>query len=271
MKKIHPTALVAEGAHIADDVTIGPYCTVGAHVAIGRGSVLVSHVVVDGHTTIGENNYIFPFVSLGQAPQDLKYKGEPTRLVIGNGNKIREFVTMNLGTAQDEGVTRIGDNNLFMASVHIAHDCMVHNGCVFANCATLGGHVHVGDNVVIGGLAAVHQWVHIGRHAIIGGQSGVSRDVPPFVSAVGNRATLEGLNLVGLRRRNFDKSTIRALRDAFDAVFLGDEGHLLSRAETVAKEFPDVPEVQELVQFCKSSSRGICLKGTRFYADDTHA
>lgn len=268
MSNIHPTAIVDPKAKIEKGVTIGPMCVVGPEVKIGKGTELKSHVVVAGRTTIGENNTIFPFVSLGQPPQDLKYNGEDTALVIGNGNSIREYVTMHLGTIQDESVTKVGDGNLFMSYVHVAHDCVVGNGCVLANGATLGGHVQVGDGSIIGGLSAIHQFVKIGRNVMIGGHSAVIRDVPPFVSAVGNRATLEGLNLVGLRRRGFEKKAIRGLRDAFDMIFLGDEGSLLERADVAAQEFSEVEEVIEMANFCHESSRGICMKGDRFTSDE---
>ena len=200
-KKIHPSAVVSSKAQIGDNVEIGPFCVVGDDVKIGEGTILKSHVVVEGDTVIGKNNIIFPFASIGLEPQDLKFKGEKSRVEIGDNNKIREHVTIHLGTQDGAMVTKIGSNCLLMVGVHIAHDCVVGNHVIFANNATLAGHVEVGDHVVIGGLSAVHQFVRIGAGAMIGGMSGVESDVFPNGLVMGERASLAGLNLVGLKRR----------------------------------------------------------------------
>ena len=206
MSLIHSTAIIHEGAELAADVQIGPYAVIGPHVRIGAGCVIGSHAVIDGHTTIGRGNRIFSFASVGQAPQDKKYAGEPTRLEIGDGNTIREFCTINTGTAQDEGVTRIGDDNWIMAYVHIAHDVRLGHHTVLANNATLAGHVHVGDFATIGGLSGVHQFVKIGAHAMIGFQAHVAQDVPPYMTADGHPLAVRAVNLTGLKRRGFDEA-----------------------------------------------------------------
>ena len=255
---IHPSAVVAPGSRIGNDVTIGPFCSVGPDVTLGDGVVLHSHVAVSGHTRIGAACQIFPFASIGHGPQDLKYKGEPTELIVGEGCIIREHVTMNPGTVGGGGITRVGKNGLFMVGVHIAHDCLIGDQVVMANNATLGGHVRVGDQVIIGGLAAVHQFVRIGRNAMIGGLAGVEHDVVPFALVMGERATLQGLNLVGLKRRGYDKSEIKALSAAYDLVF-GNQDTLTQRVEKLAQD-PDPPgTVKELLQFLQSrSSRSLC-------------
>ena len=206
MSLIHSTAIIHEGAELAADVQIGPYAVIGPHVRIGAGCVIGSHAVIDGHTTIGRGTRIFSFASVGQAPQDKKYAGEPTRLEIGDGNTIREFCTINTGTAQDEGVTRIGDDNWIMAYVHIAHDVRLGHHTVLANNATLAGHVHVGDFATIGGLSGVHQFVKIGAHAMIGFQAHVAQDVPPYMTADGHPLAVRAVNLTGLKRRGFDEA-----------------------------------------------------------------
>ncbi len=212
MSQIHPTAVIHEGARLADDVQVGPYAVIGPYVTIGAGCVIGSHAVIDGHTTIGRNNHIFSFASVGQAPQDKKYAGEPTRLEIGDGNTIREFCTINTGTAQDEGVTRIGDDNWIMAYVHIAHDVRLGDHTVLANNATLAGHVHVGDWATIGGLTGVHQFVKIGAHAMIGFQGHVAQDVPPFMTADGHPLAVRAVNLTGLKRRGFSDERLALVR-----------------------------------------------------------
>ncbi len=212
MKSIHTTAVIHEGAELAADVQVGPYAVIGPHVKIGAGTTIGSHAVIDGHTTIGCHNRIFSFASIGQAPQDKKYAGEPTRLEIGDGNTIREFCTINTGTAQDEGVTRIGDDNWIMAYVHIAHDVRLGQHAVLANNATLAGHVHVGDWATIGGLTGVHQFVKIGAHAMIGFQGHVSQDVPPYMTADGHPLAVRAVNLTGLKRRGFDEKRQAVVR-----------------------------------------------------------
>jgi len=205
MPKIHPTAIIAPGARLADDVAIGPYCVVGEHVSLGSGVSLLAHVVIEGRTTIGAGTRIFPFASIGFEPQDLKYRGEESSLEIGSNNTIREYVTMNPGTAGGGMVTRVGNNSLFMVGVHIAHDCQVGDGVVMANNATLAGHVVIEDHAILGGLSAVHQFCRIGRHAMVGGLSAVVRDVIPYGQATGDRARLSGVNIVGMQRSGFSR------------------------------------------------------------------
>ncbi|NNU80706.1 acyl-ACP--UDP-N-acetylglucosamine O-acyltransferase [Halovulum dunhuangense] len=254
---IHPSAIVAEGAIIGDCVRIGPYCVIGSDVTIGAGTELKSHVSIDGHTVMGEGNIVFPFASLGQRPQDLKYKGERTLLQIGNGNTIREYVTMNPGTVGGGGETRVGDGNLFMNHVHLGHDCIIGSHAIFANAATLGGHVVVGDGAVIGGLAGIHQFVRIGAGAMIGGLAGVVADVIPYGTVTGERAHLAGLNLVGLKRRGAEKAHINGLRAAYGALFEGD-GTLTERAARVAESHADNPLVAEVLEFlAEGSSRHV--------------
>ena len=260
MKHIHPTAVIDPGAQIDPSVQVGPYCVIGPHVCLDKGVTLKSHVVVDGHTTIGEGTTIYPFASLGTPPQDLKFRGEESRLIIGKNNTIREHVTMNPGTAGGDMETVIGDNCLFMMASHVAHDCRIGNNVILANNATLGGHVHVGDFVVIGGLAAVHQFIRIGDHAIIGGMSGVEHDVIPYGSVIGERANLAGLNLVGLKRRGFDRDTIHALRNAYKMLFEDDAGTLAERAEAMRKEYGAVAQVMEIIGFMNAKgSRSLCV------------
>ena len=212
MSLIHPTAVVYEGAQLAPDVQVGPYAVIGPHVRIGAGTTIGSHAVIEGHTTIGRHNRVFSFASVGQAPQDKKYAGEPTRLEMGDGNTIREFCTINTGTVQDEGVTRIGNDNWIMAYVHIAHDVQLGHHTVLANNATLAGHVQVGDWATIGGLTGVHQFVKIGAHAMIGFQGHVAQDVPPYMTADGHPLTVRAVNLTGLKRRGFDEQRLAVVR-----------------------------------------------------------
>ena len=209
---IHSTALIAEGAVVHPSVSVGAYSIIGPDVEIGEGTCIGPHCVIEGHTRIGRNNQIFQFASLGAQPQDKKYAGEPTRLEIGDGNTIREFCTFNTGTAQDEGVTRIGNNNWVMAYVHIAHDCQVGNNTILANNATLAGHVHVGDWVILGGLTGVHQFTRIGAHAMAGFSSHISQDVPPFMMVDGNPLAVRSFNIEGLRRRGFTPARIQAVK-----------------------------------------------------------
>ena len=258
MASIHPTAIVAAGAQIADTAEIGPYCVVGGSVVLADGVRLISHVVVEGITSIGDGTVVYPFASLGHRPQDLKYAGEASSLVIGRNNQIREHVTMNPGTQGGGMVTRVGDNGLFMMASHVAHDCIVGDGVIFANNATLAGHVHVGDYAVLGGLSAVHQFVRVGRHTMIGGMSGVENDIIPSATVTGNRAHLSGLNLVGLKRRGFSREDIHALRNAYRLLF-APEGTLAERMEEVATQFTGVAPVVEILDFIGAdSSRAIC-------------
>ncbi len=252
--EIHPAAIVDPAAVLGTGVRIGPYCVVGPHVKLGDNVTLHSHVAIAGRTTIGEGTQIFPFASIGHAPQDLKFHGEASELLIGNNNTIREHVTMNPGTEGGGMKTTVGDNGLFMMAVHVAHDCVVGNNVIMANNATLGGHVTVGDHAVIGGLSAVHQFVRIGAHAVIGGMSGVENDVIPFGRVKGERAFLAGLNLVGLERRGFTKDQIKTLQRAFNQLF-GDDGTLEQRMENVAQEFSGETAVMDMIQFARAKTR----------------
>jgi UDP-N-acetylglucosamine acyltransferase len=256
--QIHPTAIVAPGARLADDVVIGPYCVIGEHVILGQGVDLKSHVVIDGRTTIGERTRIFPFVSIGHEPQDLKYDGEPSTLEIGHDNTIREHVTINPGTEGGGMVTRIGNHCLLMVGAHVAHDCQVGDHVILVNNATLSGHVTMEDHAILGGLSAVHQFVRIGRHAMIGGMSGVERDVIPYGLVLGDRARLQGLNIIGMQRRGFSRDDIQRLRNAYNCLF-GDSGTLSERVDEVAERFGGIGPVDDLVAFIRAdSSRAIC-------------
>ena len=258
MSDIDPTALIRDGARIGDNVTIGPYCVVGPEVELADGVSLESHVVLGGRTEIGANTRIFPFASIGQPPQDLKYKGEASRLEIGCNNIIREHVTMNPGTEGGGMVTRIGNNCLFMVGSHVAHDCRIGDHAILVNNATLGGHVDVGEWAILGGLSAVQQFVRIGRHAMVGGMSGVENDVIPYGSVVGNRARLSGLNVIGLKRRDFDRDTIHALRNAYRLLF-AQEGTMAERLDDVAELLAENEPVMEIVDFIRAESvRTIC-------------
>ena len=263
MQNVHPTAIIAPTAVIAPDVFIGPSCVIDSHVTIDSGTKLVSHITVSGNTSIGKNCTIYPFSSLGHPPQDLKFKGEASKLVIGDNNVIREQVTMNPGTEGGGLLTSVGNNCLFMVGAHVAHDCRVGNRVIMANNATLGGHVEVGDFAIIGGLAAVHQFVRIGIHAIIGGMSGVEHDVIPFGSVMGERANLAGLNLVGLKRGGFDRDTIHALRNAYKMLFEQEEGTLVERAGKTREHYSAFPEVMQILSFVDDKgSRSLCVPKT---------
>ncbi len=254
---IHPTAVIAEGAILGNDVFIGPYCVIGAQVKLGDRVRLVSHVVVDGDTEIGEATEVFPFASLGHRPQDKKFKGEESRLIIGARNVIREHVTMNPGTEGGGSVTRVGDDCLFMASAHVAHDCVVGNHVILANNATLAGHVTVGNGVILGGLSAVHQFVRIGNYAFVGGMSGVTKDLIPNGMITGARGHLDGLNLIGIKRRNVPREEISQLRETYKQLFHG-AGSFSERAQTLSKT-DLLPEARALIDFVLSdSSRSFC-------------
>jgi len=261
MSKIHPTAVIHDGAKLGADVEVGPYSIVGPDCVVGDGVKLLSHVVLDGLTEIGESCVIHPFAYLGGPPQHTGHKGERTRLVIGARNTIRENVTMHTGTAGGRGVTTVGSGSLFMAGSHVAHDCIVGDNVVLANCATLGGHVHLADYVFMGGLAAAHQYTRIGRYSFIGGLAAVTKDVIPFGSVWGNHAHLEGLNLVGLRRRGFSRETINELRAAYRLMF-ADEGTFQERLADAAEAHGSSPEVMEIIDFIQAdANRPICLPG----------
>jgi UDP-N-acetylglucosamine acyltransferase len=253
---IHPTAIIGDGTRLADDVTVGAFSVIGPAVTVGPGTVIDHHVSLTGNTVLGSRNRLFPFASVGSIPQDLKYRGENTRLLIGDDNIFREFVTVNLGTAGGGGETVIGNGNLLMAYVHVAHDCRIGNRVIMANCATLAGHIEVHDHAVLGGLSAVHQFVRIGRHAMVGGATGVVMDIPPGTIASGNRAELHGLNLIGLKRRGFGDEEISGLKKAYRIIFRS--GLTIQEAlDTVAREITGFPEVDHLVEFIRSSKRGV--------------
>ena len=258
MSDIHPNAVIEERASLGKGVTIGPYCCVGGEVELGDGVTLHAHAAVAGRTTIGPNTEIFPFASIGHRPQDLKYAGEPSRLTVGANNVIREYVTMNPGTAGGGMITRVGNNGLFMVGAHVAHDCSLGDHVIMVNNATLGGHVEVGEHAIIGGLSAVHQFVRVGKHAMVGGMSGVENDVIPFGSVMGNRAYLTGLNVVGLKRRGFSRDDIHKLRNAYRLLF-AQEGTMQERLDDVAELFADTEVVMEIVDFIRAaSSRAVC-------------
>jgi UDP-N-acetylglucosamine acyltransferase len=253
---IDPHALVSPQAKLAADVTVGPFSVIGPHVEIGARTIVGPHVVINGPTKIGADNRIFQFASLGDAPQDKKYNGEPTRLEIGDRNVFRESCTINRGTAQGHGVTRIGDDNLFMAYSHVAHDCIIGNKAVFANCAALGGHVEIGDWVSLGGLTAVHQYVKIGAHAFLAGGAILQRDVPPYVMVAGNPAEPRMVNSEGLKRRGFDEEQVRQIREAYRILYRSD----LKLADALEKLRPIAdtrPEIKAFVDFIDSSTRSL--------------
>lgn len=259
-ENIHPTAIVHEGAWLHPSVTVGAYSVIGAHVKVGAGTRIGPHCVIEGHTTIGADNQIFQFASLGAQPQDKKYAGEPTELVIGDRNTIREFCTFNTGTSQDAGVTRVGNDNWIMAYVHIAHDCAVGSHTILANNATLAGHVHVGDWVILGGLTGVHQFVKIGAHAMAGFASRVAQDVPPFMMIEGNPLAVRGFNIEGLRRRGFTPERLKAVKQMHRLLYR--QGLSLEDAvqaiASLAAEMPEAAQDIALMQsFLTASTRGI--------------
>lgn len=253
-QNIHPTAIIENGAQIGSNVKIGPYCIIGADVHLANNITLKSHVNIEGLTHIGENTTVFPFTSLGSAPQDLKYNGEKTELIIGANNTIREHVTMNPGTVQGVNKTVIGDNCLFMVGCHVAHDCVVGNNVIMANNAVIAGHVEIGDFAIIGGMSAVHQFIRIGTHAVIGGMSGVDSNVIPYGRVKGERAFLAGLNLIGLERRGFDKGQIKQLQKAFKQLFI-DEGTFEQRLEMLSVDFKQDDLIMSIIEFASTKSR----------------
>lgn len=253
---VHPTAIVDPQARIHPEAIVGPYVVIGPGVSIGAGTSVGPHAVIDGETTIGERNRIFHHASVGAPPQDLKYGGEKTKLVIGDENQIREFATLHTGTVGGGGVTRVGNRNLFMAYSHVAHDCVVGSGCVLANAATLAGHVEVGDFVIVGGLSAVHQFTRIGKHAFIAGGGMVVMDLPPYCTAQGDRAELAGLNTVGLSRHGFTEEQIGRIKDAYKILFRSKLG-LNEALERLKAEHGGHSEIDHLIDFITSSKRGI--------------
>lgn len=253
---IHPSSIIEEGAIIHDNVYIGPFCFIGAQVEIGARTLLKSHIVVNGITQIGEDNQIYQFASLGEVNQDLKYAKESTRIEIGHYNQIRESVTIHRGTIQGKEVTKIGNSNLFMINVHIAHDCTIGDHCVMANNVTLGGHVRVDNYAIIGGMTAIHQFCLIGAHVMIGGCSGVVQDIPPFIIAQGNHATPFGLNIEGLKRRGFSRSSVHAIRDAYKILYRSNK--TVESAKIALKKLAvKHPIINEFVDFLIRSQRGI--------------
>ena len=255
--KIHPTAIIDPHAELDHGVEVGPYSVIGPNVRIGKGTRIGPHVVIEGRTNLGENNQIFQFATVGSMPQDLKYKGEPSELIVGSGNIIREYVSLNPGTTGGGMVTRLGDQNLLMMQCHIAHDCIMGSRNIIANGATFGGHVIIEDAVIVGGLAGIHQFVRLGTGAIIGAGSMVSKDVPPYCNATGDRARLHGLNVEGMKRRGFDAKKIANIRKAYRIVFqsklkIGDA------LEKVKLEVAMSPEIENFFAFIAGSQRGVC-------------
>ena len=255
--EIHPTAVVHPRATIGPGVKIGAYCVIGENVRIGKDTLIDSHVVVEGWTDVGERCHLFPFVAIGTAPQHMRYRGEPTRVIIGNENVIREFVTIHRATAEGGGITTLGQGNFIMAYSHIAHDCKVGDQVIMANASTLAGHIVVEDFAIVGGLVAIHQFVRVGCYSIIGGASGIPKDIPPYMCAAGNRAKLFGLNTVGLKRHRFSEATVAALKQAYRILF---RSHLIlnKAVEKVEAEVPQLPEIRHLLDFLKNSKRGVC-------------
>lgn len=256
MSYIHPTALVSEQASIGEDCHIGPYSTVGAGVTLGRGVRLDSHVVIDGTTSVGDETRVFPFVSIGKSPQDMKYEGEETRTEIGRRNQIREFVTIHRGTAGGGGLTKIGDDNLLMAQAHVAHDCRLGNEIIMANAATLAGHVEIADKANVGAYSGIHQFCRVGREAFIGGYSVVVKDAMPFAVIQGNHAKCYGLNRVGMKRRGYPKETVRKLKHAFH-LLLSAKLNTTQAVARIREEIEGCAEVDLLVGFIESSERGV--------------
>ncbi len=257
MPNIHPTAIVNSGAVLADDVTVGPYAVIEDNVTIGRGSRISAHAVIKPFVEIGEGNEIYQFASIGEIPQDLKFGGEESKLIIGNRNRIREFTTINRGTEGGGGATVIGDDCFIMAYAHVPHDCHIGNHVILANSVQIGGHVHVDEYAIIGALTGLHQFVRVGAHSMVGACSAVSQDVPPFTNATGNRATLHGLNMVGLSRRGFSKETVSALKEAYKILFRS--GLTVKEAvEKASASCGDFPEVKRFLDFVISSERGVC-------------
>jgi len=257
MQDIHPTAVIEDGAHIADGVKIGPFTHITSRVKIAKGTTIASSVLIDGNTHIGENNHIFSHAVIGSIPQDLKYNGEDTKLIIGDGNTIREFTLINPGTAQGGGITRIGDHNLLMGYVHIGHDIIIGDHCIIANATNIGGHVELGDRVVIGAMSAIHQFVKLGDYAMLAGASALTQDLPPYCMAEGNRASLRGLNLTGLRR-HLDKDDINELKIAYKRLF--EQGNPLQEIASKLTSQTHSQHTQTLAYFIENTKRGIPYK-----------
>jgi UDP-N-acetylglucosamine acyltransferase len=253
---IHPSAVVDPRAELGQGVTVGPYCAVGENVTIGRDTSLGTHVVIEGHTRIGERNRVFPFVSIGTPPQDIGYRGEETRLFIGDDNIIREFTTINRATTKEAWETVIGSRNYLMSYSHVAHDCRLGDDIIMSNLATLGGHITVGDHAILGGQVAAHQFVRIGAYAFLGGKSGIDRDVPPFMITAGTRAKLYGVNQRGLRRLGFSQETIAGLKKSY-RILWRDNTNFKEGIQQVRQEIESFPELEMLIDFIYSSKRGV--------------
>jgi UDP-N-acetylglucosamine acyltransferase len=256
-KEIHPTAIIDSKAEIEKGVSIGPFCIIKEDVKIKKGTKLISNVIIEGNTEIGENCVIYPFTTIGLPPQDLKYKGEKTGVKIGNNNIIREYITIHRASVSGDGITSIGDNNFLMAYVHIAHDCKIGSSIIMANLATLAGHVVVEDYAVIGGLVAIHQFTRIGAYAMVGGFSGVGQDIPPYTMASGARAKLFGLNTIGLKRHGFSEETINNLKKAYKILFR-EKLTLKEAFKKIQDSIPQSKEINHLIEFIKQNKRGIC-------------
>ena len=261
MPTIHPSAIIAPGAELAHGVTVAPYAVIGAHVKIGAGTTIGAHAVIEGYTAIGCDNTIAPFAVIGGKPQDMKYRDEPTRLEIGDRNVIREFSTIHTGTVQDQGLTKIGNDNWIMAYVHIAHDCYIGNHTIFSNNAQIAGHVHVDDWAILGGMSGVHQFVHIGQHALLGGASALVQDIPPYVMAAGNKAVPHGINTEGLKRRGFDVQTLTALKQVYRALYKSDytfeQAKEAIAALIASKDGAAKTHTQIFFDFVSASLRGV--------------
>ena len=253
---IHETAIVSPKANLGEGCHIGPFCTIGDDVSLGSGVLLDSHVVVDGKTTIGDDTHVYPFASIGLAPQDLKYAGEPTATEIGKRNHVREFVTIHRGTAGGGGLTKIGDDNLFMAQAHVAHDCQIGNSVIMAHAATLAGHVEIADRANVGAYSGVHQFCRVGLEAFVGGYSVVVKDAPPFAIIQGNHAKCFGLNRVGMKRRGYGRDTIEKLNHAYH-LLLSSKLNTTQAVEKIREEIKDCKEVDLLVDFIETSKRGV--------------
>ncbi|MBT6179233.1 MAG: acyl-ACP--UDP-N-acetylglucosamine O-acyltransferase [Deltaproteobacteria bacterium] len=255
---IHPSAIVSEGAQIHPDADIGPLCVVGPHVSIGKGTQLISHVSIQGHTSMGDDNTVHPFAVLGGAPQDLKYEGEDSKLVIGDNNQIREGATLNLGTKAGNGETRVGDHCLMMAYSHVAHDCILGSRVILANSVGLAGHVELGDHVIVGGLAGIHQFCRVGRNSFVAAGAMVAQDVVPFAIVQGDRAQHVGINSVGLRRSGWKQPQIAAVRMAFKRIFHPENARLVALEQTESTLAQESSEVAEMCAFIRSATRGVC-------------
>lgn len=258
--RIHATAIVSPGAELADDVEVGAYSLIGPNVSIGPGTQVGPHCIIDGHTTIGANNVFYRFCSIGGMPQDKKYKGEPTRLEIGDGNMVREYVTLNTGTTQDVGVTRLGSDNWIMAYVHVAHDCQIGSHTIIANNVQLAGHIHIEDWAILGGSSAVHQFVHIGAHSMVGGASSIRQDVPPYIVGAGDPFRPVGINTEGLKRRGFEADTIAALKEAYKLLYRRNlkVNEAAQAMRSLHDEYPAAKDaIEVLAAFLDRPGRGI--------------